>query len=166
MIRLWRLMTNGTLQLPSSSALRQAQPHHPASVKIAIFFIFTIIIVVIVMMRNQTMRSVIIIIIIIIMRNEMMMLTCCWQEGRLWLQLPASLNLSRPLWLATMKDHHHHQHCDDHYHDHCYDDQRDYHYYDDHGDHVEENLLPLLLALSRISSELSPPMLLHWLNIK
>ena len=27
-----------------------------------------------------------------------------------------------------------------------------------------ENLLPLLLALNRISSELSPPMLLHWLN--
>ena len=29
---------------------------------------------------------------------------------------------------------------------------------------LNKNLLPLLLALSRISSELSPPTLLHWLD--
>ena len=76
-----------------------------------------------------------------------------WQEGRLWLQLPASPNLSRPLQSSRFKDHHHHHH---HYH---------HHHHHHHQDHDDEHLLPLLLALSRISSELSPPMLLHWLNM-
>ena len=99
----WWLMIKGTLQPPSSSALPQAQPHRPA----------TIIIVVIIMMRNQMTRSIIIVIIITIIRKQIIMLACCWQEGRLWLQLPASLNLSRPLGSSTVKDHHHHHRDDD-----------------------------------------------------
>ena len=49
-------------------------------------------------------------------------------------------------------------HCGQHYH-------RHHHHIHHDDDDDDSDLLPLLLALSRISSELSPPMLLHWLEM-